>query len=150
MVMPSNAVLYEQAEVTIYYRLDEMGRLLMGGRSPLRELRPGDTGFLRRYAGQLWPALEGIGWTHDWNGQLAVTTDHLPHAHEPAPGLTALLGCNGRGVALMTALGQALAARIRSGDVADLVLKLSPVRALPLHRFWKASARRCVWLMAAR
>ncbi len=78
-----------------------------------------------------------MAWTHDWNGQLAITTDHMPHIHEPAPGLTALLGCNGRGVALMTVLGQRLAARIACGEVGELVLPPTPVRPIPFHRFWK-------------
>ncbi len=136
-IMPSGAVLYEQADITVYYRMDETGRLLMGGRSPSRGLAQGDTDFLRRYAAQLWPALHNVGWTHDWNGQLAITTDHMPHLHEPAPGLTALLGCNGRGVALMTVLGQRLARRIISGEVAELALPPTPVRPVPFHRFWK-------------
>lgn len=136
-IMSSGAVLYEQANITVYYRVDEAGRLLMGGRSPSRALAQGDTAFLRRYAEQLWPALRGVDWTHGWNGQLAITTDHLPHQHEPAPGLTALLGCNGHGVALMTVLGQRLAARIASGDVTALVLPPTPVRPMPFHRFWK-------------
>jgi len=93
--------------------------------------------FLRTYAEHLWPGLRGVAWTHDWNGQLAITTDHMPHIQEPAPGLTALLGCNGRGVALMTVLGQRLAARIASGEVGELVLSSTPVRPIPFHRFWK-------------
>lgn len=136
-VMPSGAVLYEQADITVYYRVDETGRLLMGGRSASRDILPRDTAFLRTYAEHLWPALRGVAWTHDWNGQLAITTDHMPHIHEPAPGLTAVLGCNGRGVALMTVLGQRLAARIASGDAEDLVLPPTPVRPIRFHRFWK-------------
>ena len=136
-VMPSGAMLYEQANITVYYRVDETGRLLMGGRSPSREIVHRDTAFLRTYAEHLWPSLRGVAWTHDWNGQLAITTDHMPHIHEPAPGLTALLGCHGRGVALMTVLGQRLAARIASGDVEELVLSPTPVRPIPFHSFWK-------------
>jgi glycine/D-amino acid oxidase-like deaminating enzyme len=61
----------------------------------------------------------------------------MPHIHEPAPGLTAMLGCNGRGVALMTVLGQRLAARIARGNADELVLPPTPVRPIPFHRFWK-------------
>jgi glycine/D-amino acid oxidase-like deaminating enzyme len=136
-VMSSGAVLYEQADITVYVRLDAAGRLLMGGRSPSREITQGDTGFLRRYAATLWPALRGIDWTNDWNGQLAITLDHMPHLHEPAPGLTALLGCNGRGVALMTALGKRLAQRIAMNDPQALILPPSPIKPIPFHRFWK-------------
>ena len=36
--MPHGAVLYENGSITVYYRLDAQNRLLMGGRSPLREI----------------------------------------------------------------------------------------------------------------
>jgi glycine/D-amino acid oxidase-like deaminating enzyme len=136
-IMPAGAVLYEQADITVYCRLDANGRLLMGGRSPSREIAAGDTGFLRHYASELWPSLRNTAWTHDWNGQLAITTDHMPHVHEPAPGLTAILGCNGRGVALMTALGRNLARRIALNDETVLVPPATAIQKIPFHNFWK-------------
>lgn len=63
------------------------------------------------YAARLWPELGGVTWTHGWNGQLAMTLDHYPHLHEPAPGLLIGLGYNGRGVAMGT-MGRQLARRI--------------------------------------
>jgi glycine/D-amino acid oxidase-like deaminating enzyme len=136
-IMPSGAVLYEQADITIYYRIDAHGRLLIGGRSPSREISVTDTFFLRRYALDLWPALQGAGWEYQWNGQLAITTDHMPHFHEPAPGLTAILGCNGRGVALMTALGRNLALRIGSDDTQEMTPLPTAISKIPFHQFWK-------------
>ena len=44
-----------------------------------------------------------------WFGRVAMTPDHLPHIHEPEQGLLAAVGCQGRGVGLMTALGERLA-----------------------------------------
>jgi len=64
-----------------------------------------------------------------------VTADHLPHLHAPQPGLLAVAGCQGRGVGLMTGLGQAAAAYLQSGDPQDLPLPLSPIRPIPLHAF---------------
>lgn len=44
-----------------------------------------------------------------WSGVAALTSDFLPRLHELAPGLTAVIGCNGRGIAVCTALGPELA-----------------------------------------
>src|SRR3569832_238907 len=84
----------------------------MGGRGPMRWINsPGDVAYLMRYAERLWPRLKGIAWTHGWNSRLAITADHFPHVHEPADNDLVSLGCNGRGVALSTAMGAQLARR---------------------------------------
>jgi glycine/D-amino acid oxidase-like deaminating enzyme len=64
-----------------------------------------------------------------------MTPDHLPHIHEPEPGLVAVAGCQGRGIGLMTAIGKHLADYAISGDPADLPLPLTPIRPIPFHRF---------------
>jgi glycine/D-amino acid oxidase-like deaminating enzyme len=134
-VMPCRGALYELGAITTYYRLDGGNRLLMGGRGPQRDISGPDTiGWLARYAARLWPQLGGVAWTHGWNGQIAITADHYPHLHEPAPGLLACLGYNGRGVALATALGPQLARRIQGGDID---LPVTPPRAISFHGLWK-------------
>ncbi len=64
-----------------------------------------------------------------------MTLDHLPHLHEPEPGLLAAVGCQGRGIGLMTALGPRLADYVVSGDRSALPLPVTPIRPIPLHRF---------------
>ena len=64
-----------------------------------------------------------------------MTPDHLPHLHEPAPGLLAGLGYNGRGVAMATVMGGLLARRALGTAAADLGFPVSPVQAVPLHAF---------------
>lgn len=137
-VMPSRAVLYEIASLTVYYRLDGDGRLLMGGRSVPRDTSdPARYQRLVQYARRLWPALDGVRWTHFWNGQLAVTPDHYPHLHEPAPGVTAALGYNGRGVAMATALGAEVARRVLGADARDLSMPITDLRPIPFHSLWR-------------
>jgi len=134
-IMPLRASLYEAGNITVYYRLDQQNRLLMGGRGPQRPI--GDTlpiRYLMDYAARLWPELHGVEWTHGWNGQLAMTQDHYPHLHEPAPGLLAALGYNGRGVAMGTAMGRQLSRRIQ-GKRVDM--PVTPIRPIPFHRFWR-------------
>ena len=107
-IMPTRPCLYESGHITVYYRIDAHNRLLMGGRGPMRWIsKPSDVAYLMRYAERLWPGVKGATWTHGWNSRLAITPDHYPHVHEPAENLLISLGCNGRGVALSTAMGAA-------------------------------------------
>ena len=64
-----------------------------------------------------------------------MTPDHLPHIHEPEPGLLAVVGCQGRGVGLMTALGGRMASYLANGDINQLPFQLSPIRPIPFHAF---------------
>jgi glycine/D-amino acid oxidase-like deaminating enzyme len=138
-VMPSRSALYEMGEVTVYYRKDRDNRLLIGGRSVQREITSAEQlRYLADYAVRLWPALRGIGWPVGWSGQLAVTSDHLPHVHEPHETLLACLGYNGRGVAMSTAMGRELAARVMGGAIA---MPMTSIRPIPLHGLWKPAVR---------
>ena len=62
---------------------------------------------------------------------IALTRDHLPRVFEIDRGLYAAIGCNGRGLALATALGAELAAFFATGDPAALPVPVSrpaPIR----------------------
>jgi len=139
-IMPTRSVLYEMGRVTVYYRLDRDNRLLMGGRCVQRDIAaPRELRYLVDYAQRLWPALRGIGWTHAWSGQLAVTWDHYPHLHEPRDDVLACLGYNGRGVAMSTAMGPQLALRIIGGRAAALDMPITTMREIPFHRLWRSA-----------
>jgi glycine/D-amino acid oxidase-like deaminating enzyme len=75
--------------------------------------------------------------TQGWGGRLAITSDHYPHLHEPAPGLLAALGHNGGGVAMATMMGRQLASRALGASPAELDMPITEIRTVPLHRFWR-------------
>jgi len=53
--------------VTVYYRVDQSQRLLIGGRGPMREIdSPSAIHHLMAYARRLWPALREVSWSHAW------------------------------------------------------------------------------------
>lgn len=138
-ILPGGGVVYESGEVTTYYRLDRDGRLLMGGRGVQRRLTGrADYEHLRRYALRLWPSLDGIEWTHWWNGQFALTPDFYPRLHAPARNLLIGLGYSGRGVALGAAVGAQLAAAAAGADLETLALPATPVPHIPFHALWRA------------
>jgi glycine/D-amino acid oxidase-like deaminating enzyme len=135
-ILPSRSVLYEVGAITVYYRVDSSGRLLLGGRGPQREIESiTAVPYLPAYAERLWPALRGVAWTHAWGGQLGMTRDHYPHVHEPAPGIIACLGYNGRGVAMATVMGAAIARRIVEPR-APFDMPITAVKPIMLHSAW--------------
>jgi glycine/D-amino acid oxidase-like deaminating enzyme len=141
-VMPSRSSLYEMGSVTVYYRKDRDNRVLMGGRSVQRDVtRPDELRYLIDYAIRLWPALRGVRWTHAWSGQLAVTTDHYPHVHEPDESVLMCLGYNGRGVAMSTAMGPELARRVLGGRGAEIAMPITNMREIPFHGLWKSAVQ---------
>ncbi|MGO8910167.1 MAG: NAD(P)/FAD-dependent oxidoreductase [Bradyrhizobium sp.] len=144
-IMPTRSVLYESGHITVYYRIDASNRLLMGGRGPMHWISdPSAVAYLMRYAVRLWPMLRGVRWTHGWNSRLAMTADHYPHVHEPEPGALVYLGCNGRGVALATAMGQQLAKRLIGGETAEIDMPITNLRPIRFHALWPVAVRSVV------
>lgn len=116
----------------LYARRDHQGRLLLGGRGSFATPQSADDyRHLERAMRLLFPAIADIGHTFRWSGRVAITLDHMPHVHEPAPGLTMALGYNGRGVAMATAMGKHLAAHLTEGRA--MPLPVTPIRPIPLH-----------------
>jgi glycine/D-amino acid oxidase-like deaminating enzyme len=139
-IFPLRSSLYELGKVTVYYRLDSSNRVLMGGRSRQADLsHPDQLGFLMRYTHRLWPQLRPFRFTHGWNGQLAITTDHYPHIHEPADGVLVCLAYNGRGVAMSTAMGPQLARRTIGGKAAEIDMPITDLKTIPFHGLWKTA-----------
>jgi glycine/D-amino acid oxidase-like deaminating enzyme len=139
-ILPTRSVLYEMGSITVYYRLDQQNRMLMGGRGAMADITaPHQLQFLVNYTERLWPALRGIRWTHAWSGQLAITPDHYPHIHEPARGVIACLGYNGRGVAMSTAMGPQLARRILGGSTAEIDMPITTMKEIPFHALWRSA-----------
>jgi glycine/D-amino acid oxidase-like deaminating enzyme len=143
-ILPSRTALYEIGTVTVYYRVDSAGRLLIGGRGPMREIaKTAAVPHLLDYAHSLWPTLRGVPWTHAWGGRLAMTTDQYPHIHEPSPGVLSCLGYNGRGVALSTAVGVQIAQRLLN-PTAPFDMPISTMRTIPFHRLWPVAVRAAI------
>jgi len=132
-ILPGGEVISDTRRLIRYWRLDGQGRLLMGGRGPYREPGPpGDWAHLVRDVGTLFPFLGPVRFTHRWGGRVAIHPDYLPHLHQPAPGLTVAIGCQGRGIGWQTAMGQELA-RIALRPDHVPILPVRPVRPIPFH-----------------
>lgn len=133
-LLPQGQVASDTRPLLSYFRLDEDGRFLIGGRGAERQAAVRDRlSALRATAERLFPQIEAKDWRFHWGGLVALTTDHTPHLHEAAPGLVAGLGYNGRGVAMATAMGKVLADKLSGVPDAALDFPVTTVRPIPFH-----------------
>lgn len=133
-ILPYGHVVSDTQRLLLYFRQDDDGRLVMGGRGSFgASNRSGLFRFVEAAARRLFPQLGEPDWEHRWGGKVALTSDHLPRVHEMAPGVRACLGYNGRGVAMATAIGKALADWTLTGDEAAVPLPVTPLRPIPFH-----------------
>jgi glycine/D-amino acid oxidase-like deaminating enzyme len=124
-----------------FARFDAKGRLVTGGSLIIPF---GFDARLRRRIGarlhKLFPQLDALGqvrFDHVWHGNFAATPDKLPRFHRLDEGLYSWMGCNGRGVALATALGPIL---VEAALGADVPLPLEQPRPITAHALVKRLA----------
>jgi glycine/D-amino acid oxidase-like deaminating enzyme len=97
-------------------RRDADGRLLLGS---LGNGNQKPTWFLKAWADRVqqhyFPYLKPVEGVH-LDRRIAFTPDHLMRLFEPAPGLVAVTGYNGRGVTTGTVVGKAFADYLCNGN----------------------------------
>jgi len=145
VVLPSRAVLSDTRKLANYYRLDREGRLVMGGRGPLGDApEPATLVALERAARERFPMLGETTWEYAWAGRIDITLDSLPHLSVVAPGVTALLGFNGRGIALATTMGAVVANRLSGGRDPALDFPETRLAPVPFHSLRAPALRAAV------
>ena len=138
-ILPQRQAVSDARRVMNYYRIGPRGQFMIGGRGPFGQAQARHYAELVRDAHQLFPQLRGVPIENRWAGRVALTRDFLPHIHQPRPGVWLALGCNGRGIGLMSALGTALGQQLLGGK-ATQPFEVSPLRPLPLHRLHRLYA----------
>lgn len=135
-ILPGDQVVSDSRRIVIYYRKGPDNRVLIGGRGSMAEPKdPKAWAHLEHALKRLYPALADVKIEKRWYGRVAVTLDHLPHVHEPEPGLMIAAGCQGRGVGLMTALAPRLVDYLASRDPEHIPLPITPIQPIPFHAF---------------
>lgn len=133
-LVPGGLATSDTRRLLSYCRQDARGRLLVGGRGLLRESSdPADFIHIRRALARMFPEAVDLELEFFWGGRVGMTLDHYPHFAEPAPGLTVAVGYNGRGVALGSAAGAALADHLAGKPLEEVPLPARPYRPLPFH-----------------
>ncbi len=122
------------------FRLDADNRLISGGMAivPWGAERRMGRRIARRLASELHlasvPRVE-----HVWRGTAAVTTDFLPHIYRLGPGFLGATGCNGRGVAMTTMLGEVLADALIGAGPDELPVPVSEPVPVPMRALARAA-----------
>jgi glycine/D-amino acid oxidase-like deaminating enzyme len=120
------------------FRFDAAGRLITGGMHVIG--LGADRRVPRRILARLDRALgfaDGLRLSHAWSGMAAVSPDFLPRVIDLAPGVLAGFACNGRGIAMTTALGREMAAWAAGRPADQLAIPLRPLAPLPFA--WAAA-----------
>lgn len=128
-ILPKGQTISDSRRVIMYARREPDNRIVYGGLGRID--RTGRfTGFawLKKDAARVFPSLADVHWSHHWGGRIAMTEDHLPHLHEPQPGLLVGLGYNGRGVAMSNVMGRVMAQRVSGASPDTLPFPAIPIR----------------------
>ena len=145
-ILPKRHTFADTRRVIFYFRKTADNRLVFGSAGSHPD-NPGSADKRRIMSGlrTVYPQFPDLDIDYLWSGRIAITMDHLPHVHELAPGLITGLGCNGRGVAMATAMGKELSSWVLSRRAEDLAIPVTPLRTIPFHRFHRIGVRTAVW-----
>lgn len=134
-ILPQGHVVSDSRRLLLYFRRQEEGRLVFGGRGSLGGDKISAKHLLKLYEAMQasFPALGDIGVDYAWAGLVDITSDRHLRVHVPAPGLKIIIGFNGRGVAIAPAVGRAVASSLSSGSLQELPLPVSKLRPVPFH-----------------
>lgn len=136
IILPKGHVSSDTRELLTSFRLSPDGRLVMGGSGATAGLdHTKIVGYLHQSAAELFGKKIDLKWDYAWSGYFAVTTDHLPHIHEPSKDMYVSVGCNGRGIAISTALGIEMAKRVLGASANALPIPVSQIKSVPFHEF---------------
>ncbi|MEM9585112.1 MAG: FAD-binding oxidoreductase [Pseudomonadota bacterium] len=145
-VLPGRRTISDTRLAIYFARYDADNRLIFGcvGSSDTASSAWWGHQRLTRGLRTVFPQIAGIDIECAWSGRIGVTQDLMPHLHEPAPGILAGLGFSGRGIAMTSVMGRALARKVLGGSNRDLPFPVSTITPLPFHDI----SRRMVPLMA--
>ena len=150
-ILPRGHTISDTRRVIMYARREPDDRIVFGGLGRVGwDGRITGHDWLIRDVARIFPALAGVKWPFRWGGRIALTDDRLPHLHEPAKGLLAGLGYNGRGVAMAHVMGEALANRALGVPPENLPFPTTQIRRIPFRNLQLMGARTAVWWMRMR
>lgn len=133
-ILPGKITISDSRLAIFYGRYDRDGRLIFGCIGSNEKVDTlGGYRRLKRGLTTVFPQLKAIAIERKWAGRIAITPEMMPHLHEPAPGVLAGVGFSGRGIAMTSVMGRALAGKLLGTPAETLPFPVSPISPMPLH-----------------
>lgn len=117
-----------------FFRYDARNRLITGGAViGSHDVANRVRAKAARSLAEAYPELGTPEMTHVWSGFVGMNWDRFPRVHRLGPDGWAWVACNGRGVALGTALGRELGRVVTGVPEQELALPVTEPQPFPLH-----------------
>lgn len=130
-ILPGKEGCWDTALVMSSWRLDQAGRLVIGGMGALNHFGSSlHRSWLPRKLAALYPELKDARLHSHWHGRIAMTTEHLPKILDLQGGYSCF-GYSGRGIGPGTLFGAAMAEALLTGDSARLPVPPAKDHAIP-------------------
>lgn len=144
-ILPKLEGCWDTAQVMSSWRLDQVGRLVIGGMGQLDHLASRvHANWVRRKMERMFPALKGIGFDYLWHGRIGLSPLYLPQIQRIGPSGLNCFGFSGRGIGPGTVFGQAMAQAIVADSREPLPVELIEEQDFPWRRsktaFYEAGA----------
>ena len=126
-ILPKRQGLWDTGSIMFNIRRDQFDRLLIGSMGKvIGDKNNGlSARFARKQISKIFPELNRISFEEAWDGQIAMTPDHLPKIFQLAEGLFTPIGYNGRGITTGTIFGKAMADLLTGMPTDSLPLPIS-------------------------
>lgn len=138
-ILPGKQGVWDTGRIMFNVRRDAFNRLLIGSMGTI--VGSTNSGLSKRWAQKqakrLFPTLGELTFEEAWDGQIAMTPDHLPRIHVLDNNVFTAIGYNGRGITTGTVFGKAMADILTGTNLADLPLPVSEtsvVKSAPFYR----------------
>jgi glycine/D-amino acid oxidase-like deaminating enzyme len=117
-----------------FFRYDARNRLITGGAvMGSHDVEARVRAKAAQSLAEAYPELGTPEMTHVWSGFIGMNWDRFPRVHRLGPDGWAWVACNGRGVALGTALGRELARAVTGVPEEELALPVTEPKPFPFH-----------------
>jgi glycine/D-amino acid oxidase-like deaminating enzyme len=126
-ILPGRQGVWDTGRIMFNVRRDAYDRLLIGSMGKVVGSIDGGLSlrWARKQVKRLFPTLGDVEFEETWDGQIAMTPDHLPRIHMLDQNVYTAIGYNGRGITTGTLFGRSMAEILTGADVNSLPLPVT-------------------------
>ena len=126
IILPNGEGCWDTNQVMSSFRVDESGRLIIGGVGSLDgKAKYTHINWAHRQLKALFPDIAEYEFEYMWSGRIAMTTDHLPKITRLGNNGIRLYGYSGRGIGPGTTFGKAAATWAMTGNEDHLPIAIT-------------------------